>query len=80
MPKLPPSTFLENCTERLAQFDELPNSALLNTRELCFLSGRSPSSILRDVKGNRLATPIKIGPNSVRWRVSDVRRYLEGGE
>ncbi|MBT8002175.1 MAG: transcriptional regulator [Rhodospirillales bacterium] len=65
---------------RIKQFDALPSSALMNVREISLLSGKSTATLWRDVKNKRLAAPIKLGPNSTRWRVSDVRRFLEGGE
>jgi predicted DNA-binding transcriptional regulator AlpA len=72
----PTDKTLEN---RLRQFDDLPGSALVDSKLVCAICARSPSSIQRDVKAGRLATPIKIGPNAVRWRVGDIRIFLEGG-
>lgn len=65
---------------RVAVFEQLPNDALLNVQEVSALAGRSPTSVWRDSKNGRLAAPIKIGSNATRWRVSDVRRYLAGGQ
>ena len=70
----------EATVERIAVFDDLPDSALLDTQELVALGVGSPATIWRDVNGKRLAAPIKIGPNRTRWRVGDVRRYMTGGE
>ncbi len=63
---------------RLELFDVLPETAFVDNKLVCALCGRSPSSIQRDVRAGRLAPPIKIGPNAVRWRVRDVRRFLAG--
>jgi predicted DNA-binding transcriptional regulator AlpA len=70
---------LDYLSTRIQQFDVLPSSALMNVREISILSGKSTATLWRDVKNKRLAAPIKLGPNSTRWRVSDVRRFLEGG-
>ena len=68
-----------NLPARVQQFDMLPDSALMNVREISLLSGKSTATLWRDVHSERLASPIKVGPNSTRWRVGDVRRFLEGG-
>ena len=66
--------------DRLSVFDKLPESALVDVREISILAGRSRASIWRDVHDNRLAHPIKLGPHATRWRVGDVRRFLAGGD
>ena len=66
--------------KRVQHFDVLPDSALMNVREISFLSGKSTATLWRDVKDGRLPKPHKIGPKSPRWSVGDVRRFLEGGE
>ncbi len=68
----------ERLTKKLEQFDALPDTAFVDNKLVCALCDRSPSSVQRDVKAGRLAPPIKIGPNAVRFRVGDVRRFLEG--
>ena len=65
--------------ERISTFDDMPDSALVDVNEINALVGRSRASIWRDVAEGRLAPPIKIGPNASRWRVGDVRRFMEGG-
>jgi predicted DNA-binding transcriptional regulator AlpA len=64
--------------KRIIDFDTLPDSALLDVKEIRYLAGRSPASIWRDVKRGRLPHPISIGPNASRWRAADVRAYLKG--
>tara|TARA_B100000780_G_scaffold114405_1_gene80176 strand:- start:213 stop:455 length:243 start_codon:yes stop_codon:yes gene_type:complete len=64
--------------DRLNNFDQLPHNALLSAREVCLLSGRSRTSLWRDVIRGSLADPIKIGSHTVKWRVSDVRQFLNG--
>lgn len=72
----------ERLARRLAQFDSLPEIALVDIKLVCAVCDLSPSSIQRHVKAGRLAFPIKLGPGtrgSIRWRVADVKRFLEGG-
>ena len=57
-------------------FDKLPDGALLSVREISHLTGRSRTSVWRDARDGRLASPVRLGRNSVRWRVGDVRRYM----
>lgn len=64
--------------KRITDFDTLPDSALLDVREIRYLAGRSPASIWRDVNCGRLPRPVSIGPNASRWRAADVRNYLKG--
>lgn len=72
------SRFSSAVIERIAAFDQLPQEALLNVHEIAALASRSAPSIWRDAKDGSLATPIKVGRNSTRWRVADVRVYLAG--
>jgi predicted DNA-binding transcriptional regulator AlpA len=64
---------------RVHQFDLLPDSALMNVREISLLSGKSRATLWRDVRDGRLPKPHKIGPKSPRWKVRDVRSFLAGG-
>lgn len=64
---------------RVMNFDELPNSALVSIKELIALSGRSRTSLWRDVCDGHLAQPMKIGSRNVKWTVKEVRDYLRGG-
>ena len=64
---------------RLTNFDKLPNQGLLSAKELAILSGRSRTSLWRDVTRGSLAEPVKIGNRTVKWRVADVRQFLNGG-
>jgi len=63
----------------VAMFQFLPDEGLVPPKVVSIIRGRSPSSIQRDVKAGRLAPPIKIGPNAVRFRAGDVRKSLKGG-
>lgn len=69
---------MTDTASRLFDFGRLPGEALLSARDLVALSGRSRTSMWRDVQHGRLAKPIRLGPNCVRWRVEDARKYLAG--
>ena len=63
---------------RIANFNNLPDAALISATELMALSGRSRTSLWRDVSRGSLSKPKKIGPRSVRWQALDVRQFLNG--
>jgi predicted DNA-binding transcriptional regulator AlpA len=65
--------------DRVAAFDNLPDGALIDLPTLTALACRSKASVYRDVAAGRLPKPIRVGLQSVRWRVADVRAYLNGG-
>ena len=67
-------------SDRVRNFDTLPDDALLSVRDIGILASRSRASIWRDVRDGRLPKPISIGAKAKRWRVEDVRAYLEGDE
>ena len=69
----------QSVKKRLRQFNELPCEALLSAKDVVFLSGRSRSSLWRDVQRGGLARPVRIGPSTVCWRVADIRIFLTGG-
>lgn len=64
---------------RIRDFRLLPREALLSVNDLVLLSGRSRTSIWRDVRHGRLPKPVRVGPNCVRWQIDDVRKFLAGG-
>jgi predicted DNA-binding transcriptional regulator AlpA len=80
MHKLEHSKLTDPFIDRISLFDKLPDNALADVFEIHVLSGRSIPSLWRDVQEGRLASPIKLGPNSTRWRVGDVRLFLEGAK
>ena len=65
--------------DRLSDFARSPSNALISAKELILLSGRSRTSLWRDVTRGSLAEPVKIGNRTVKWRVADVRQFLNGG-
>lgn len=69
---------MRRCNNTIAEFDTLPDAALVNLKAIIALSCRSKSSIYRDIAAGRISKPVYIGSQSVRWRVGDVREYLAG--
>ena len=64
---------------QIDNFDRLPDSALISAKQLMLLSGRSRTSLWRDVLNEDLGGPVKIGARTVKWTAKEVRRYLRGG-
>lgn len=60
----------------LANFDSLPDSALIDVKTVAAVLGRSTSSIWRDARSGNLPAPIKTGPACTRWNVGALRRHL----
>ena len=57
------------------------NSKLIDLNELSAMLGRSPETIKKDLKRNRLAVPPRLyipGTRLLRWRQIDVDRWLAG--
>jgi predicted DNA-binding transcriptional regulator AlpA len=64
--------------DHVAAFDNLPDAALIDLPTVSALASRSRASVYRDVAAGRLSRPVRVGLQSVRWRVADVRAYLKG--
>lgn len=61
----------------LPNLDTLPASAMLSAADLSDLLRVSLNTVWRWSKDGRIPRPIKIGPNSTRWRAGDVREALD---
>ena len=59
-------------------FGSLPDEALVDLKTLSALASRSRSSIYRDIRQGYFVKPLRLGKTSSRWRVEDVRAYLNG--
>lgn len=59
-------------------FGALPDDALVDLKTVSTLASRSRSSIYRDIRLGYFVKPLRIGKISSRWRVEDVRAYLNG--
>ena len=64
--------------DRIRTFEALPADALIDLKMVSTLTSRSRSSIYRDIQLGYLEKPIRLGKSSSRWRVEDVRAYLNG--
>lgn len=64
-------------SENLPNLDTLPASAMLSAADLSDLLRVSLNTVWRWSKDGRIPRPIKIGPNSTRWRAGDVREALD---
>lgn len=62
--------------QNLRHFDELPASAQVPAKTLATLLDVSTMSIWRMAKDGRLPKPRKLGPNTTRWTVGEVRAAL----
>jgi prophage regulatory protein len=56
--------------------DKLPDSAMVSDTELSGLLGVSKNTAWRWSKAGRLPSPVKIGPNTTRWNLGEVRAAL----
>ena len=65
-------------TAAVLQFDDLPNSALVDIATGETITGRSRASIYRHFKAGEL-TPVKIG-TSTKLRVGELRRLIGAAE
>lgn len=63
-------------SEQLANFDTLPNSAMVDVKTVAGLLGRAVGSVWRDAKLGTIPKPVKIGPATTRWNVGELRRHL----
>lgn len=50
--------------------------ALLGTKDVCRITGRSRSSIFRDIEYGRFPRPVKIGPKSNAWLQSEIAAWM----
>lgn len=60
----------------LTNFDELPSSAQVPARILAHLLGISEVSVWRWSKAGKLPRPRKLGANTTRFNVGEVREAL----
>lgn len=60
----------------LANFDRLPDSAMVDVKIVAAILGKSESSTWRDARTGTLPRPVKTGPACTRWNVGAIRRHL----
>ncbi len=61
----------------VAEFDRLPESALVDIRVVAQLFNVSVPTGWRWSREGRLPKPLKLTTGSTRWRVGDLRKVLE---
>ena len=52
---------------------------LLDKKGVCELIGVSESTLLRNVSRGLFPKPLRMGRRLVRWRLQDIRRWLDKG-
>lgn len=60
----------------LAEFDVLPNCALVRLPIVCRVTGRSRASIYADISAGLFPPPRKIGKRASAWVVGDIRTWM----
>ena len=53
------------------------NERLLRRRKVEKITGLSRSTIYRLMQESDFPRPVRIGPGSVRWKVSDIKAWIE---
>lgn len=61
----------------IINFDNLPDSALVDDKTVAVVTGQSRNTVWRKAKAGTLPAPIKVGPKTTRWKVGAIRAYLE---
>lgn len=70
------STATPKAIEILANFDRLPDAALVPEPVVNALFGQSHSTTWREVKAGRLPAPRKTTVRNTRWVVGELRKAL----
>lgn len=60
----------------VAQFDTLPDTAIIRDRGVAAVLSISRNSVWRWSREGRLPRPVKLGQRVSGWRVGDVRAFL----
>lgn len=71
-----PKTLAARFKPELTNFASLPDDAYIDVGVVSGLLGCSRNTVWRRVAAGILPTGVKIGPNSTRWNVGAIRRYL----
>ncbi len=57
--------------------DDTIMTEILHLKTVVLLTGRSRSSLWRDVKSRRFPAPLRIGKNRIGWRKDEIFTWLE---
>ena len=63
-------------SEALANFDTLPDDAILRVYPTARICGCGPATIWRKSRLRTFPAPVKLSAKITGWRVGDLRRYL----
>ena len=55
----------------------MTDTVLLRIREVAHRTGKSKSSIYRDMNSGDFPLPVQTGPRSVAWRSDEVQRWID---
>lgn len=69
----------QRTASRVAQFSSLPDEALVDVRVVSAILNRSVTSVWRDVTRGVLEPPVRVGAQSSRFRVGNIRAVARGG-
>lgn len=58
-------------------FNTMPAAAMVSAADLSGLLGVSLNTIWRWSKAGRLPAPVRIGPNTTRWNMGEIRAALD---
>ncbi len=57
--------------------DDMEQVQLLSVRRVCALTGRSRSSVYRDVRSGLFPPPIRVGAHAIAFRLGDITTWIE---
>lgn len=52
--------------------------AIFVKKQVVELTGRSYSSLRRDIANGAFPAPVQIGPRQIGWRASEIRAWVDG--
>ncbi len=55
----------------------LKNEQLLTADEVCEITTLSRQTLWRHTRAGKFPAPVKFGDRIIRWRASDIERFLE---
>ncbi|NBA96296.1 AlpA family transcriptional regulator [Pseudomonas sp. R5(2019)] len=57
-------------------FDDLPDCAVIRQPVVLAVTGYSKATLWNHIRDGKFPQPVQIGPRSIAWRVSDIRKLL----
>ena len=56
---------------------ETAPAKMLNSQQVCDLMAFSPATLWRLIRAKRFPAPLKVGPQTVRWRADELTAYQD---